>query len=374
MLQRDLLAAGTHEPTILVVDDEPLNVRLLCDQLESERYRLLVATCGEEAIELAQRHLPDVILLDVMMPGMSGLEVANVLATDERTARIPLLVVTALGDRESKILALRYGATELLQKPVDRVELLVRVRNLLRMKRYQDELAAYSRSLEAQVAERTAELRDSHRETILTLTRAAEYKDEETGEHVRRISYYAAELARRLGMDSHFCDLVFHASPMHDVGKIGIPDAILLKQGKLDAGEWERMKTHTTLGAQMLADSKSPYVTMGAEIALCHHERWDGTGYPRGLVGDAIPLHARIMCLGDIYDALRSKRPYKEPFSHERTCEILLKGDGRTMPGHFDPAVLSTFAGATDYFADIFAKWSDPVVPETNEQVASAAG
>ncbi len=362
--QRELLDVETREPTILVVDDEPLNVRLLCDQLESERYTLLVAMCGEDAIELAQRHLPDVILLDVMMPGMSGLEVASALANDERTARIPLLVVTALGDRDSKILALRYGATEFLQKPVDRVELLVRVRNLLKMKRYQDELAAYSRSLESQVAERTAQLRESHRETILTLTRAAEYKDEETGEHVRRISYYAGELARRLGMDSEFCDRIFHASPMHDVGKIGIPDAILLKQGKLDATEWGRMKTHTTLGACMLADSKSPYVTMGAEIALRHHERWDGSGYPDRLAGEAIPLPARIMCLGDIYDALRSRRPYKEPFSHEQACEIILKGDGRTMPGHFDPAVLSTFAGATDYFAEIFMEWSDPIAAE----------
>ncbi len=346
--------------TILVVDDEPLNVRLLRDQLESEGYVVLSGASGTEALELARACTPDLILLDIMMPGMSGVEVVSVLASDAKTKHIPVIMVTALGDRDSKVLALRSGATEFLSKPVDRVELLVRVRNLLRLKSYQDELAAYAQKLEVRVAERTEDLRMSHRETIHALTRAAEYKDEETGEHVRRISYYASELAERLGMDAGFCDEIFHASPMHDVGKIAVPDSILLKQGKLDADEWVRMKTHTSIGAQILAESKSPYVRMGADIALCHHERWDGTGYPRALKGESIPLAARIMTVGDVYDALRSKRPYKEPFSHERAVEIITKGDGRTMPGHFDPTVLAAFEHSAGRFNEIFGEWSDP--------------
>ncbi len=349
-----------HVSTILVVDDEPLNVRLLRDQLESEGYVVLSGASGAEALELSRSCAPDLILLDIMMPGMSGVEVVSVLSSDPKTKHIPVIMVTALGDRDSKVLALRSGATEFLSKPVDRIELLVRVRNLLRLKRYQDELAAHAQKLELRVAERTEELRVSHRETIHALTRAAEYKDEETGEHVRRISYYASELSQRMGMDAAFCDEIFHASPMHDVGKIAVPDSILLKQGKLDAHEWVRMRTHTSIGAQILADSKSPYVRMGADIALCHHERWDGTGYPQGLKGESIPLAARIMTIGDVYDALRSKRPYKEPFSHEMALEIIIKGDGRTSPAHFDPAVLAAFEQSAGQFAEIFGEWSDP--------------
>jgi putative two-component system response regulator len=349
-------------PTILVVDDEPLNTRLLSDQLEAEGYAVRVAMNGPEALEMARSYRPDLILLDVMMPGMSGLQVAQELKQSGPTQSIPVVMVTALGDRESKLETLRSGACEFLLKPVDRVELLVRVRSLLKMKRYQDELAEYAHFLEAKVAERTEALRESYRETILALTRAAEYKDEETGEHVRRISHYSAELARSLGMSAQFCDEIFHASPMHDVGKIGIPDSILRKPGSLTPAEWTRMKAHTTIGAQLLVNSPSPYVCMGADIALCHHERWDGSGYPRGLAGEEIPLAARVMAVGDVYDALRSRRPYKEPFSHERAVEVITKGDGRTSPAHFDPAVLALFERHSERFNDIFEAWRDQVV------------
>jgi len=295
-------------------------------------------------------------LLDAMMPGMTGFQVATRLKSDENTRHIPIVMVTALDDHSSKLQALECGVEEFLQKPVDRAELLVRVRNLLRLKEYADFLQNHAQQLETQVRERTQQLESSYRETIFTLTRAAEHKDEETGAHVQRISHYSRELAQTIGMGTLFEDQIFHASPMHDVGKIGIPDAILLKPGKLDPGEWDIMKTHTTLGASILKGNDSPYVRMGAEIALGHHERWDGTGYPAGLRGDAIPVAARIMCICDVYDALRSKRPYKPPFTHEVALSTIMNGDGRTQPGHFDPEVLAAFGDTHARFDAIFTE------------------
>jgi PAS domain S-box-containing protein len=191
-------------------------------------------------------------------------------------------------------------------------------------------------------------------ESVYTLMRAAEFRDDDTGSHVKRISYFSRTLAENMGMDTDFCDLIFYSSAMHDVGKIGIPDRILLKTRNLTPNEWEVMKTHTTIGGSILNRSSSPYLQMGEQIALAHHERWDGGGYPFGLQGDAIPLAARFMQLADIYDALRSKRPYKDAFNHSKSVEIILKGDGRTDPSHFDPSVLSAFVQCNDIFADIY--------------------
>ncbi len=352
---REVVAAVvTH--SVLIVDDEERNVRLLQAYLHGEAFRTLTASSGAAALAAAAEHRPDVILLDAMMPGMTGFQVATRLKSDEDTKHIPIVMVTALDDHASKLQALECGVEEFLQKPVDRAELLVRVRNLLRLKEYSDFLQSHAQRLETEVRERTQQLESSYRETIFTLTRAAEHKDEETGAHVQRISHYSRELASRMGMDAHFQDQIFHASPMHDVGKIGIPDAILLKPGKLDAGEWDIMKTHTTLGASILERNDSPYLRMGADIALSHHERWDGTGYPAALRGDAIPVAARIMCICDVYDALRSKRPYKPPFTHEVALSTIVNGDGRTQPGHFDPQVLAAFADSHARFDAIFTE------------------
>ncbi len=346
--------ACTPHATVLIVDDEPRNCVLLQVHLEGEGYRVLTASDGPSAILEANRSSPDLILLDVMMPGMSGIEAAETLKSAAATRAIPIIMVTALQDRESKLLALRSGAEEFLAKPIDRAELLVRVRNLLRVKEYQDFLADGSRVLEAQVMDRTRELTSSYREAIFTLVRAAEYKDEETGAHVQRISHYVVELAEQMGMDPTFKDEIFHAAPMHDVGKIGIPDSILLKAGALDASEWDHMKTHTVIGARVLSNASSPYLRMGADIALCHHERWDGSGYPRGISKEQIPLPARVMTICDVYDALRSKRPYKTPFSHARALEVLTHGDGRTSPDHFDPSVLSAFQASAPRLEQIY--------------------
>jgi len=208
------------------------------------------------------------------------------------------------------------------------------------------------------VRERTAALQVSYQETIFTLVRAAEFKDEDTGTHVQRICFYCRELAGILGMDKKFIDELSLASPMHDIGKIGIPDHILLKPGSLSADEWLVMKGHTTMGVKILGSSNSPYLKMGAEIALSHHEQWDGGGYPHGLSGEAIPLAARIMYICDIYDALRSKRPYKTGFDHSRALSIISQGDNRTLPVHFDPAISSIFKQHEQKFRDIFEAYS----------------
>jgi putative two-component system response regulator len=344
---------------ILVVDDEARNLKLMEALLKAESYEVETASNGEAALAAVERRKPDLILLDVMMPGMSGFEVAGALKLSPETKGIPIIMVTSLADRQSRLNALNMGAEEFISKPVDRAELWVRVRNLLRLKEYNDFLANHAIVLEEQVRERTAQLTDSYRQTITTLSRAASYRDEETGAHVRRISYYCDELARILGLDADFRDCLAYATPMHDVGKIAIPDHVLLKPASFTPQEWEIMKTHTTLGAKMLEGDDSPYLRMGREIALSHHERWDGTGYPHGLKGDEIPLPARLMCLADVYDALRSRRPYKSPFDHARAVDIIRNGDGRTDPKHFDPDVLAAFNSAVVRFGEIHAELAD---------------
>lgn len=346
-------------PLILVVDDDPRNTRLVQAQLSSDGYRIQVARSGEEALQQLAATLPDLILLDVMMPGMSGYEVAARIKGQERTRNIPIIIVTALDDRGSRLHALEVGAEEFLHKPIDRAELSARVRNLLRLKDYQDFLSRHNEILERQVQERTKQLADAYRDTIYTLVRAAEYKDEGTGAHVQRISFYCLEMAERLGLDRDFRDKVFYASPMHDIGKIGIPDAVLLKPGGYTPDEWTVMKSHCGLGAQILQQGSSPYSAMGVEIALNHHERWDGSGYPNGRKGEAIPLSARIVNVCDQYDALRSKRPYKPALSHDDTVRMIRSGDGRTRPEHFDPQLLDVFLGINERFRDIYEAHSE---------------
>ncbi len=350
---------NTTEPIIMIVDDDERNTRLLKAQLEAEGYGTMAALSGQECLSQLRERLPDLILLDIMMPGLSGFEVAGRLKADSRTKNIPIIMITALEDRDSKIKALYLGAEEFLNKPVDRAELQIRVRNLLRLKEYQNFLAEYNRRLEAQVAERTADLWKSYRETIYIMTSAAEYKDEDTGAHVQRVSHYTRDLARTMGQDAAFCDHIFYASPMHDVGKIAIPDHVLLKPGALLPDEWAIMKSHSDFGARILESGDSPYLEMARAIALGHHERWDGSGYPGGLKGESIPLPARIMAVCDVYDALRSRRPYKPAFSHERALAIITEGDDRTQPGHFDPAVHGAFADRAGEMSRIYAEIQD---------------
>lgn len=342
---------------ILIVDDERQNVKLLEVILHGQGYATEAAVNGQEALEMVAKNPPDLILLDIKMPGLSGLDVAKKLKSDPASNMIPIIMVTSMDDRDTRLNALQLGAEEYLTKPIDRLELWARVRNLLRLKEYSDLLAWHNQTLDEQVKVRTRQLRDSYRETILTLTRAAEFRDEDTGTHVRRISHYNAEIARYLGMDNEFIDSIFYASPMHDVGKIGVPDHILLKPGSLTPEEWGIMKSHTSLGAEILNAKDSPYLKMGAEIALTHHEYWNGAGYPNGLKGEEIPLSGRIMSICDQYDALRMMRPYKPALSHETVVGILTRGDGRTLVEHFDPAIHAAFLGCVDKFCEIYEEY-----------------
>lgn len=349
----------TNAISILVVDDQPANCELLEALLTVKGYDVDIAYSGEQALELVDQRLPDLILLDIMMPGMSGYEVAERLKAAPGTKNIPIIMITALDDRDSRLAGLEVGAEEFLSKPIDRSELWVRVRNLLRLKAYNDLLKDYNQQLKLAVEHQTVQLRDSYIDTILTMTRAAEHKDEDTGAHLNRMSFYAKHLAETLGMGSEFVENIYYASRMHDIGKIGIPDTILLKPGKHTVDEFEIMKTHSALGAQIISGGTSPIMSMGAEIALGHHERWNGTGYPSGAAGDKIPLAARIVCLGDVYDALRSKRPYKPAFDHDTAHNIISAGDDRTRPEHFDPDVLGIFKRTSHIFADIYSQHSD---------------
>ena len=340
-------------PRILIVDDEEKNRRLLETLLRSD-YETRSAADGMEALDTVREFRPDLVLLDVMMPRLNGFDTTRELKRDPDTKNIPVVLLTSLDDRASRLHGLAAGAEEFLTKPIDRAELQVRVRNLLRIKSFNDLLAEHNRILEERVRARTAQLRSSYRDAIHAMTAAIEYKDEGTGAHIKRISRYTATLARTLGLGEEFAETMFYASPMHDVGKIGVPDNILLKAGPLTEPEWEIMRTHTLLGERILSGGDSPYLRMGADIAAAHHERWDGSGYPRQLRGEAIPLSARIMTLCDQYDALRSARPYKSAIDHEHTVQVLVNGDGRTMPDHFDPQVLAAFLNVHGEFNEIY--------------------
>jgi len=341
---------------ILIVDDQPVNILLLEQMLNNAGYNSITSTTnpGEVGILHGLNHY-DLILLDLQMPGMDGFEVMDKLKEIEPDGYQPVLVITAQPNH--KLHALQAGAKDFLSKPFDLSEVLARVHNLLEVRLLHKKLKDYNFQLEQQVQERTVELQESNMETLYTLTRAVEFKDEDIGTHVQRISESTRQLATFLHQDDNFAKLIFISSPLHDVGKIGVPDHILLKPGALTSEEWVVMKGHTIIGAKILGNRTSPFLKMGAEIALNHHERWDGGGYPSGLKQNEIPLSARIMNICDIYDALRSKRPYKPALSHLQVLDIISNGDGRTQPEHFDPVILHTFRQNHLAFQDIFNEY-----------------
>jgi putative two-component system response regulator len=338
---------------ILIVDDEEFNRQLMTDFL-SEDYVCETAMDGIDALEKVDKSKPDIIFLDVIMPSMDGFEVCKYLKNNPSTQHIPVVLVTSLSDSGSKIDGFMYGANEFLTKPVDRMELLVRVRNLLKIKEYEDFLVKHNEVLVFQVAEKTKDLMDSYIETIHRLTLAAEYKDDATAAHIRRISYYTKFMAKVLGFPDSRAEIMSYAAPMHDIGKIGTPDHILSKKSGLTPEEFEIIKEHTLIGGKILGGSSSPILKSAEIFALYHHERWCGGGYPYGLKGEAIPIEGRLLNIIDQYDAMRMNRPYKPPFSHELTVNIILEGDGRTLPEHFDPDILDTFKGSHKFFEEIF--------------------
>ncbi|HTL98603.1 MAG TPA: HD domain-containing phosphohydrolase [Holophagaceae bacterium] len=345
--------AAIFNASILIVDDLDANVQLLTRMLASAGYTSIASTMDPvEVCDLHLKHPFDLILLDLQMPGMDGFQVIEELRGFEPGGYLPVLVITAQPDH--KLRALQAGAKDFISKPFELAEVLARVHNMLEVRLLHSELRGHNEALEERVRERTADLQENYLETIFTMSRAAEFKDEETGFHLRRISRFCLHLSRLLGLDEAFADTIYFSSPMHDIGKIGVPDHILLKPGDLTPDEWVVMRGHPLMGSQILGNSKSSYLQMGAEIALNHHERWDGGGYPNGKRGEAIPMASRIMNICDIYDALRSQRPYKPAFDHATAMGIMTRGDGRTQPEHFDPAILDAFQRSHAAFAGIF--------------------
>lgn len=324
---------GLHRPTLLIIDDAPESIDVLRGVLSAD-YQVKACINGAAGLDVARATRPDLILLDVMMPGMDGYEVCRRLKDDPVTRRIPVIFVTTLSDVASEAKGLSLGAADYVTKPY--VPDLVRSRV-----RTHISLSHQNLALERMVAERTAELLETRLEIIRRLGRAAEYRDNETGMHVVRMSHCSRLIATALGASESEATLILHAAPMHDIGKIGVPDAVLLKPGKLTREEWQQMRMHTVVGAEIIGQHRSELLTTAREVALRHHERWDGRGYPDGLAGDAIPQSARIVALADVFDALLSNRPYKTAWSADATVEYIRAERGR----HFDPDVVDAFLG-----------------------------
>ena len=346
--------------TVMIVDDTPENLKLLDQMLRREGYRVRTFLRGEVALEAAAENPPDILLLDIRMPGMGGFEFCRCLKLSEKLRDIPVLVVSALLDLESKEKAFRAGAVDYVTNPFQMEEIRVRVRTHMRLRQMQLELEKHNHHLEDLLRQKVKEIGDSRLATILAMSALTEERDYCTGSHVDRTRIFCRLLAKKLMerpryagvITQTFVDNIFHAAPLHDIGKVGIPDGILLKPGALTPEEFEIIKTHSLRGARTLEKVRTKYphndfINMGIALTKYHHEKWDGTGYPEGLEGEDIPLEARIMAVADVYDALRHERPYKESFSHEKSCSIILEGEGN----HFDPLVVEAFRSLADLFA-----------------------
>jgi putative two-component system response regulator len=345
--------------TIFVVDDDRFVLESVTTLLMESGFKVSAFSKGQDAIRQFILQPVDLLLTDINMPGMDGLEVLEKIRILDRDT--PVVLMTAYADLDVAVKAIQQGAFDFIIKPYRPPNLIHTVEKAVNFKRLTVIEKRYKIELEKTVELRTAELNAAleeitlmSRDIIDRLTSAAEWRDKETGRHISRIGLYARRLAQHLNMDASFVDSITMASAMHDVGKIGIPDSILLKPAVLNSEEFTVIKRHTVIGEQILRGSPHRILKMGAVIALTHHEHWDGSGYPAGLKDEEIPLEGRIVMLADQYDALRNMRVYKQAYGHEATCDILLNGDGRTMPTHFDPRILAAFIEISDDFAEIF--------------------
>ena len=367
---KDLLASR-----IMIVDDEVVNVRVVQKQLERLGYQNLASTTDSaQVLKQLRRKQPDLLLLDVMMPEVSGFEILEAMQSDDALRSIPVLVLTAMSDRKTRLAALELGASDFLEKPIDQAELAPRVRNALMIRLCQRQLRSYADDLRTAVRQRTRQLSRSRLEVVHCLARAAEFRDDDTGQHVVRVGHFAKLIAHHAGLPRSFVDMIGFAAQLHDVGKIGIPDSILQKPGPLTDEEFDFMRRHCDMGNRVLSASHvsdrilfgtddfelndpsspeetwvSPVSGMAATIAMTHHEKWDGSGYPNGLAGLDIPIEGRITAIADVFDALSSKRPYKDAFPIERCFEILREGRGK----HFDPEFLDVFLSHREHIERI---------------------
>ncbi|MCA1906901.1 MAG: response regulator [Magnetospirillum sp.] len=348
---------------IQIVDDNDTNL-MLFEQIALRVADDVTVECFADpvkALDDARVKLPDLILVDYMMPVMDGHEFLAEVRKLPGGRDVPIVMVTAAGERSVRQKALELGATDFLTKPVDPTEVRVRLNNLLALRRSHLRLSDRNRWLADEVRKATQAIFAREHELVVRLSRAAEFRDPETGGHIQRMAHYSELIARGLGLAPDLCDLILRSAPMHDVGKLGIPDGILLKPGRLDEQEFLVMKRHPEIGHAILDGSASQLIAMGAEIALTHHEKWDGTGYPKGTAGEAIPLTGRVVAVADVFDALTSERPYKMAWSVERARDFLVEGKGT----HFDPACVDSFLAAWDEVLAIKARFVDEVAYES---------
>ena len=347
--------------TVMVVDDQSTGRAILEQVMRGLDERVVVEGFARpvDAVVWATRHVSDLVLVDYMMPEMDGIEFVKRLRALPGYEHVPIVMITVHDDRKVRYAALDAGITDFLTKPIDARECLARCRNLLTLRRQHVVLEDRRRLLEHMVEDATREVREREKETLLRLARAGEFRDEETGYHLIRMSRYSRLIANAIGLDTDEAETVELAAPLHDIGKIGIPDHILLKAAKLDGAEWEVMRRHPVIGHEILKGSASKYVRMGALIALGHHEKYDGSGYPNGLVGDHIPLCARIVAVADVYDALTSVRPYKAAWPSEQAFDYVSAQGG----GHFDPRMVEAFSGMKKQVLQVQQEWRDPLLP-----------
>jgi len=357
------------KPTVLVVDDTPDNLTLITNLLK-DRYRTKIATNGEKALKVAVTGTPpDLVLLDIMMPVMDGYEACRRLKADRKTSGIPVIFLTAKAEEADETLGFEAGAVDYITKPISPPILLARVETHLQLKAVRDFLVDKAVFLEEEVLKRTREVQTIQDVTIVAMASLAETRDNETGNHIRRTQNYVRVLAKQMQTHPRFRDvltdetieLLYKSAPLHDIGKVGIPDRILLKPGKLTPEEFEIMKTHTTLGrdailaAEARLDVSNSFLSLAREIAYSHQEKWDGSGYPEGLSGDDIPVSARLMAVADVYDALISRRVYKAPLSHDDAVAVIVEGSG----AHFDPDLVTGFVELESEFRAIAQQFSD---------------
>jgi len=364
MAQAQIRVLPSAKNTVMVVDDQSTGRAILEQVVRSLDERVVVEGFARpvDAVVWATRNVSDLVLVDYMMPDMDGIEFVKRLRALPGYEHVPIVMVTVHDDRKVRYAALDAGITDFLTKPVDARECLARCRNLLTLRRQHLVLEDRRRLLEHMVEDATREVREREKETLLRLARAGEFRDEETGYHLIRMARYSRLIATALGLDADEAQTIELAAPLHDIGKIGIPDQILLKAGRLDPAEWEIMRRHPLIGHEILKGSASKYVRMGALIALGHHEKYDGAGYPNGLVGDHIPLCARVVAVADVYDALTSVRPYKKAWTSEQAFEYVATQAGK----HFDPRMVEAFQGMKKQVLQVQQEWRDP--PRTGEK------